>query len=127
MHREELRDILARHDEQMAAIRTRIRGVQLEISSMSFRSKSADGRAIATVSDSGTLTELSVPLGLGNKSQPSWVFIQQLAEVGAAITEAVNKARSNAVTATMEGYRREFPAAFELLEDLRPYPDGRGT
>lgn len=120
MELEDLRDLLARTDDQIAALRARVRGVIWEAEEESHTARSHDGLAVAVVSGNGQeVLDLSLPQGLGDFGRPAWALADDLDAACRAIVEAVNSARHSAAVAGIDKLQQEFPDAFDLINDLR--------
>ncbi|MFC6011526.1 YbaB/EbfC family nucleoid-associated protein [Nocardia lasii] len=61
-----------------------------------YTSTSRDGLATATVSSDGSVRDIYLPKGFGNRNLPDWQFSNEVDFIARAIVQAVNMAKERA-------------------------------
>ncbi|MET7771605.1 hypothetical protein [Nocardia sp. NPDC005366] len=121
MQRDQLNELVERTYHQLAAFEARANNVLSEASAECFTEYSGDRRALAVVSGDGRhVLDIRLTHGFGDLSRPAWALADDLDEACRGIVEAINAARHVATRNSIDHLAREFPEAFELLNDLRP-------
>ncbi|MGA6190737.1 hypothetical protein [Nocardia iowensis] len=115
----DVRDLFSEEEDQVEALRARVRAAMAEIDGWTY--EAGDGSAHVTVSADGRVLAIELPrgltdcsLGFGGATEAAWSETSNaLAETCRAIVAAVNSARRSAAEAAIDVLRKEFPEAFE--------------